>query len=488
MNILQILLRFLKIGVIGFGGGSALIPVIRSELVENTGAMSEDEYLKHTVVANITPGALPVKLGATCGYQLSNPAGALLGAYAVTLPGAFFCVLIIALFSMMGQSAINYLNYASLGITVFIVFLLLSYVEKTVKTGNWKVNTAICVAAFALTGGKEVREIIEAVFGHGHGALGTPLLDISMINVMILSFYLIYFFQRARKSKFLAIGLILSAAYAALCGKLATRWQHAGAVKAVLMALILLSVAGLLFTGKKSGGEKQRLRLERPVLLTMALFLVAPVIPAAIGAAAGLFPAAGESVPFLGNILVSTVTSFGGGEAYVAVADSIFVQGGYVAADVFYSRVVPVANALPGPILIKIATSIGFVWGQGMGSTAEGVVLAATCMLLAVGACSAIALLVLNFYDALKASAFVLSLKQYILPVICGTLISTSLSMLVESMKITASYGFGSAATFVVMAACVVFTMFLHKKFHLNDLLLLIGWIVVSLGLLILIL
>ena len=51
----------LKIGAIGFGGGTALIPVIEDEVVNNSLA-DEDEFNKDVIVANITPGALPVEI------------------------------------------------------------------------------------------------------------------------------------------------------------------------------------------------------------------------------------------------------------------------------------------------------------------------------------------------------------------------------------------------------------------------------------------
>ncbi|MDR1519587.1 MAG: chromate transporter, partial [Planctomycetota bacterium] len=57
MNLIRIWLSFLKIGCVGFGGGSALIPIVRNELVAERQWLSDDEYLKHTLIANITPGA-----------------------------------------------------------------------------------------------------------------------------------------------------------------------------------------------------------------------------------------------------------------------------------------------------------------------------------------------------------------------------------------------------------------------------------------------
>ena len=63
----------LKVGMIGFGGGSALIPVMERELVSGRKALSEQLFIQDTVIANITPGALPVKIGALSGLQLGGP-------------------------------------------------------------------------------------------------------------------------------------------------------------------------------------------------------------------------------------------------------------------------------------------------------------------------------------------------------------------------------------------------------------------------------
>lgn len=105
--------------MIGFGGGSALIPIVEKEVVEEKKAISKLDYLKHTVVANITPGALPVKLGATCGYQLKGIPDALAGAYGVMLPGVLLTLLGMVLFSILGTNTIQYFNYASVGIPLF---------------------------------------------------------------------------------------------------------------------------------------------------------------------------------------------------------------------------------------------------------------------------------------------------------------------------------------------------------------------------------
>ncbi len=229
MSALANMLSFLKVGCIGFGGGSALIPVIHKEIVAGRRVLSEDDYLKHTVIVNITPGALPVKLGATCGLQASGTAGSVLSAYAMALPGVLATVLIVALFSLLGPTAIDYLNFASLGITVFIVFLLLHYVGHVVRHGGRRVNALICFGAFFLTGGKEVRELLELVLGLAAHSPGKPLFDISVIHIMILSFFLIALRLRSREHPGrLVPGIVLAVVYAVLSGGMFGGWRYAG--------------------------------------------------------------------------------------------------------------------------------------------------------------------------------------------------------------------------------------------------------------------
>lgn len=477
-SLLRLSLSFLKVGIIGFGGGSALIPVIHKELVDSQKSLSEDEYLKHTVVANITPGALPVKLGATCGVQLASAPGSVLAAYAASVPGVLATVLLVAFFSTMGPGAITRLNHASLGITVFIIYLLLHYVIKTVKSGNAPINACICLFAFFLTCGKEVREVVELGMGGAPYLLGSPFFNLSMISLMIIAFFCIaWFLLSGRSHASLVSGIFLAAIYATLSGKAVKQWEYATPLRyAVLLAMITGIV--MVWYGKGGGrrGNKQ-IRLNRTILLSMAAFLIIPVLALGYGILSGWLAGTGELYSFLGDVAVSSVTSFGGGEAYVAVADGIFVQTGKCQADIFYSRIVPIANALPGPILIKIASAVGFVWGDALMGMSGGFMLALVSALVAMGVCSALALLVLNYYESLKHSAFVHSLKRYILPVICGSLLSTSLAMLFESMKTASAYGVKPLHTGMVIVCCVAATFFVSSRAKINDIFLLLFWV-----------
>ncbi|NMA64989.1 MAG: hypothetical protein GX957_01950 [Clostridiaceae bacterium] len=472
-SILKLFLSFLKVGTIGFGGGSALIPVVEKELVQNQKSMSDQDYLKHTVVANITPGALPVKLGATCGYQLKGIGGSLAGALGVTIPGLIFTVAFMALFSILGGEVINYFNYASVGITAFIVFLLISYVVKTVRLGDFRINMFLCISAFALTGGKEIREILSLITGIDYEAFGTPLFDISTIDLIVLAFFVILLLEKLKSRTELYMAFGLGLVYAFFKGKTGTALGLKNAGNILLLIMIAIVVV-LYIVRRQKSQNKSRISFQKSDLLIVGIFLFIPLVLAVLSHM--LFPISSDNniVDFLIQIGSSTITSFGGGEAYVSVADGFFVQGGYIKPDEFYTRLVPVANSLPGPILVKIAAGIGFLFGQQNGGAAAGWFIAVTAGMMAVGVCCAVAMIVLALYDSVKEWQFITNLKKYILPVICGMLISTSGAMIFESMKITGGKGIPGFISFPAILLFVYAIHLLHKKFHLHDVLLLL--------------
>ena len=76
-SLLSIMLR---IGTFGFGGGTALIPVIEEEVTKNNKLINDDEFNKDVIIANITPGALPVEIASGIGRKIRGIRGMLLSA------------------------------------------------------------------------------------------------------------------------------------------------------------------------------------------------------------------------------------------------------------------------------------------------------------------------------------------------------------------------------------------------------------------------
>jgi len=77
---------FLKIGIVTFGGGYAMIPIIESEVVDKHHWMTKEEFLDAIATTQVCPGALAINMSSLLGYKLAK------------IPGAFLIILAIAMF------------------------------------------------------------------------------------------------------------------------------------------------------------------------------------------------------------------------------------------------------------------------------------------------------------------------------------------------------------------------------------------------------
>ncbi len=77
---------FLKIGATGYGGGSALAPLIHHETVEVKEWLTEDEFIDIVAIANMLPGPSMVEMATAIGYKMAGIMGALITSLAITLP------------------------------------------------------------------------------------------------------------------------------------------------------------------------------------------------------------------------------------------------------------------------------------------------------------------------------------------------------------------------------------------------------------------
>lgn len=94
MIYLQLFLTFLKIGAVSFGGGYAMISLIRDDCLSN-GWLTEGELLNFIAVAESTPGPIAVNMATFVGSSQGGILGAFLATLGVVLP-SFIVILLIA--------------------------------------------------------------------------------------------------------------------------------------------------------------------------------------------------------------------------------------------------------------------------------------------------------------------------------------------------------------------------------------------------------
>ena len=98
MNILlKLFYIFLKIGTFSFGGGNAILPLIRTEVVVNNHWVSAKEFTDLIAISQATPGPIAINGATYVGFRVAGVWGSIVATLGVTIP-TFIIMLIFTKF------------------------------------------------------------------------------------------------------------------------------------------------------------------------------------------------------------------------------------------------------------------------------------------------------------------------------------------------------------------------------------------------------
>lgn len=420
----RLLISMLKVGCIGFGGGNALVPVIEKEVVKEQKLVSQKEYNKFVVAANITPGALPVEIAIALGKSVAGILGMLLSAICIALPGVLATLLLIVAFSKFSASAITQVQFISVGISAFILYLLFMYNKRVIDSFvlvdmKLKRLAVILVVCF-FTSGKEIYHIF--------GIEQTPIFDISTVNVLLLSFFIIFSTGKGMTRPRFIVDSVITLLYVLCVGK-AKIIDNQIVLWVIYGLMLFISVNGIResFQGEKIHTRKKLSSVIKEEIGLLG-FMVICCIPAVL-CSAGAFI-------YLTKGYASSIMSFGGGEAYLTVASSLFEENEIFSSQL-YSQLLPVVNAMPGSILTKMLVGVGYY--QGLNTTGSiwiGVLVAIAGFAVAISASGAVVCAAMYIYEMFEKMTIFELLGKCIKPIVGGLLVSTGLALFYQIQQI----------------------------------------------------
>ena len=91
---LKIFVAFFKVGLFSFGGGAAMVPFFRQELIEKNKYITEDELMNYYALGQCTPGIIAVNVATFTGYKILGITGAVLSTLAVILPSVIIILIL----------------------------------------------------------------------------------------------------------------------------------------------------------------------------------------------------------------------------------------------------------------------------------------------------------------------------------------------------------------------------------------------------------
>ncbi len=150
----SLFISFAKIGVMTFGGGLAMLPMLERELVENRKWVTNEEILDYYAVGQCTPGIIAVNTATFVGYKQSKVLGAVFATLGMVFPSLVIIAVIAAVLSNFAD--IPAVQHAFAGIRIAVCALITAAVVKLAKSNVRNLaQILIAVAAF----------VVIAVFG-----------------------------------------------------------------------------------------------------------------------------------------------------------------------------------------------------------------------------------------------------------------------------------------------------------------------------------
>ena len=127
-TLLNLFVRFFKVGLISFGGGWAVLAIIEKEIVEDAKWLTPSEYVNLVGIAGSTPGPISVNAATYIGHKVAGFPGAVVATTAVVMP-SFIVMSVIAYlaFRYMGnpyvRSFLNGLKSAVIALIALSLYL-----------------------------------------------------------------------------------------------------------------------------------------------------------------------------------------------------------------------------------------------------------------------------------------------------------------------------------------------------------------------------
>ncbi|MEJ5229683.1 MAG: chromate transporter [Pseudothermotoga sp.] len=121
--LLNLIFTFLKIGFFAFGGGWAIVGILRSEMISK-GILSAEEFAQAVSIAQMTPGPVAINLATYTGYKYFGFLGALVTTFAFLLAPIMIISLLFMLANRVSVDKNRWSN-ALTGITTVMVTVTL---------------------------------------------------------------------------------------------------------------------------------------------------------------------------------------------------------------------------------------------------------------------------------------------------------------------------------------------------------------------------
>ena len=177
-ELLEVFLASFRVGIMTFGGGYAMLPILQREVVENRKWVTEEEVLDYYAIGQCLPGVIMVNTMIFIGQKRKGTLGGIAAALGAVCPALIIITIIAALLSGFAEAPI--VKSAFAGVRVCVCVLIFNAVAKLWKSSviDWKCFVIFVIVAL----GSLFTDITPVLFVVGSAAVGIAISCLGVKN------------------------------------------------------------------------------------------------------------------------------------------------------------------------------------------------------------------------------------------------------------------------------------------------------------------
>lgn len=150
----QLFMAFFRVGMLGYGGGPASIPLVHKEVVEKYKWLSSDEFGDILAIGNALPGPIATKIAGYIGYRVAGYLGMISAVVASIVPTILLMIIILtSLSSFKDQPWVHGMTKAVVPVVgVMMAVLTWQFFNHSRKSLGLLSSVVLVVVSFIIIG------------------------------------------------------------------------------------------------------------------------------------------------------------------------------------------------------------------------------------------------------------------------------------------------------------------------------------------------
>ncbi|MGR2738197.1 chromate transporter [Billgrantia sp. Q4P2] len=147
----KLFFSFLRIGLLGFGGGPSMIPLVHQEVVKRHAWMSDEEFADVLAIANTLPGPIATKMPGYIGFRVGGTLGCINAVLAVILPMIIAMILLLGLFSRYRE--VSWIHGMGQGVVPVVMVMMAQLTWDFMNKSRLALGWAVSLLMAGVAGG-----------------------------------------------------------------------------------------------------------------------------------------------------------------------------------------------------------------------------------------------------------------------------------------------------------------------------------------------